>query len=103
MMITDDSFPPSRRTFAFGMASMAALGITGVGFSQEEKKIPDAKALAEAMEVVVRQRFGKILNEDQLKRVLASVLSRRSSGDSLKAHVLENGDDPSVAFRADLP
>lgn len=93
----------SRRDFALLLGSLGSLGFVTAAEAQEEKKSPDAQAITDALEVLCRQKFGMILNEEQLKRVLRSVAARRSTGDSLKKIPLVNGDDPAAGFRADLP
>jgi hypothetical protein len=94
---------PSRREFARALAVLAAAGAAPAALAADEPALPNATEYAEALNVVVRYRFGKHLSEEQLKRVQASLLRGRFSSDALKRVELSNGDDPAVAFRADLP
>jgi hypothetical protein len=84
------------------MAVLAAASVAPAT-AADEPALPNAKEYAEALNVVIRYRFGKNLTEEQLKKVQASVLRGRASADLLKRVELANGDDPIVAFRADLP
>ena len=93
---------PSRRQFAYAVLAACGGAVPAIA-ADEEPKLPDAKAYAEAMETIVRYRFGKLLSDEQIKRVAASAVGRRASAESLKKYKLENGDDPAAAFRADLP
>src|SRR5262245_25728699 len=92
---------PSRRDFVAALAVLAA-STSGTALAQDAK-LPDAKAYSEALDTVVRYRFGRHLNEEQLKRVIASVQRSRASSDAMKKFDLANSEDPIVAFRADLP
>jgi len=93
---------PSRRQFAQALAVLA--GATALPIAaQAQTPIPDAKAYAAALETVIRHRFGRQLTDDQVKRLQATLINRRNAGELLKQVELANGDDPIVAFRADLP
>jgi hypothetical protein len=92
---------PSRRQFAQALAVLAAGA--GAPALADEAAAPSAKEYAEALNVVIRYRFGKHLTEDQLKQVQTSALRGRVSGELLKRVEIANSDDPAVAFRADLP
>jgi hypothetical protein len=92
---------PTRREFVAALSVIAA-STAGPALAQETK-VPDAKAYADALDFVIRYRFGKHLNEEQLKRVHASVLRGRASADAMKKIELANGEDPIAAFRADMP
>ena len=76
-MIEAKSNVPSRREFVTALGVLAA-STAGPALAQEAKT-PDAKAFADALDVIVRYRFGKHLNEEQLKRVYASALRGRAS------------------------
>ena len=91
---------PSRREF---IAAVGVLAASDAVSGQENAKLPDTKAYNDAIEVVVRYRFGKHLTDDQLKRVIASAQRGRLNGEALRATALSNGEDPITAFRADLP
>ena len=105
--------PTSRRQFAMTMAAIAAapllpkLGLRHAGPSgapeppdpqsqEPDKPLPDADALTE----VVRIRYGKNLNDDQLAEVKRSINFRIRGGDRLKQFKLANGDEPAFVFSA---
>jgi hypothetical protein len=91
---------PSRRDFAKAMAVLAA---TAVPAAAREAKQPDAEAYAAAVETIVRFHFGKQLSDKQIAKVCSSHMRHRGSARALSRVQLANGDDPIVAFRADLP
>jgi hypothetical protein len=91
---------PSRREFA---QALAVLAVATAPATAQEAAPPDAKAFEAALDTIVRYQFSKHLSEEQLKKVQAAVVRRRQGSDQLKKVVLANGDDPIVAFRADLP
>jgi hypothetical protein len=100
-MIETASAAPTRREFVTALAVLAAA--TGGPAVAQEAKLPDAKSYGDALDIVIRYRFGKHLSEEQLKRVHASALRGRASADAMKNIELANGEDPIAAFRADLP
>lgn len=92
---------PTRREFAQALAVLAAAGVAPA--AAQEAAGPSPKEYAEAVNIVIRYRFGKHLTDEQLRRVQAAALRGRASADLLKNVELANGDDPIAAFRADLP
>jgi len=64
----------------------------------EQNQPPSEDALALAM--IVRRRYGKHLNADQLKEITEELDSRIQSGERLKSAKLQNGDEPDVTFHA---
>lgn len=98
---TTSAIIPTRREFVTALAALTASSVGPI--AAQEVKVPDAKAYADALEVVVRYRFGRHLTDEQLKRVHASVLRGRTNADVMKKVELGNGEDPIAAFRADLP
>jgi hypothetical protein len=92
----------SRRDFALLLGSLGAVAIPTTVLAEEEKKLPSTQELEAAIELLCRQKLGKILNDDQLKRVHRAVLSRRQSAEALKKTPVKNSDDPAEAFRADF-
>ncbi len=91
---------PSRRDFAKAMAVVAAAAVPAAA---QEGKQPDADAYAAAVETIIRFRFGNQLSERQIGKVRSSYMRHRASSRALFRVPLANGDDPIVAFRADLP
>jgi hypothetical protein len=98
-----ESQPTSRREFAQVLTLLGCAGFAAGTVAGQEPKLPDAKAYAEAIETIVRFRFGKQLSEEQLKRVVASATRARTRGEALRKATIVNADDPACAFRADLP
>ncbi len=92
---------PTRRDFVAALAVLAAS--TSDPALAQVAKAPDAKAYADALDVVIRYRFGMHLSEEQLKRVHASAMRGRANADAMKKVQLANGEDPVEAFRADVP
>jgi hypothetical protein len=90
---------PTRREFT---QALAALGFASApALAQNAAAIPDLEAYAAALETVVRYRFGRVLNEEQIAQVLSSLINRRFAGDALKKIELDNAEDPIAAFRAE--
>ncbi len=90
---------PSRREFARALAILAAASPVAA----QEAKQPDDSSYVDAVDTVIRFRFGKQLSGEQIKKVRSAYLSQRSSAQALARVELANGDDPIAAFRADLP
>jgi hypothetical protein len=57
------------------------------------------QALAEA----VRLRYGKYLNEEQLKRVRQRIETSLRSGNAQRRPPLQNADEPDFVFFAEIP
>ena len=63
---------------------------------------PPATPTAEqALGDLVRARFGKHLNEAQLKRAQGEVAGNLRSADAIKAIALENAEEPAMVFVAE--
>ncbi|MCE9532733.1 MAG: hypothetical protein K8T89_16675 [Planctomycetes bacterium] len=92
---------PTRREFTKALAILSAGAAVPV--SLHAAAAPDADAFAASLETVIRYRFGKMLTDEQVKKLQAKWISRHLSGEILKRVQLDNGEDPIVAFRADLP
>jgi hypothetical protein len=92
---------PSRREFTKALAVLAAAAVPAA--AQDDKKAPDEAAYSAAVETIIRFRFGSQLSEPQIGKVRAAYLRHLASARALSRVRLANGDDPIVAFRADLP
>jgi hypothetical protein len=96
-----------RREFhkTVGLLAAGSLGLTALeaGAAQPANESNPRTVAAAALMDIIRSRFGKFLNEDQLKRVRQKVLGNLSIAESLRRIPLQNSDEPAVIFRADLP
>jgi hypothetical protein len=99
-LMDSKTYVPSRRDFAKAMAVLAAAAVPS---EAQEGKQPDAKTYSAAVETIIRSRFGNQLSEQQIDIVRSSYMRHRESAKALYRVQLANGDDPIVAFRADLP
>jgi hypothetical protein len=88
--------PPSRREFAMALLA-APLGLQGEAQAQ-----PAADPVADALFVIVQQRYGKFLTPGQLDAVRRSVARNQAVAGMLRQVKLANSDEPAFAFRADL-
>ncbi len=91
---------PNRREFTKALAIIAAATAPAAACAAEK---PDNEAYVDAIDTVIRYRFGKQLTAQQLIKVRSAYLTQRTSAESLRRIEITNGDDPIVAFRADLP
>jgi hypothetical protein len=88
----------SRREFTLAVAA-APLAAAGASAAENDAELsPD-----EALLAIVRDRYGKHLTAEQLKAIHRGIQRMNARAETLKRYPLHNGDDPAVAFRADLP
>jgi hypothetical protein len=99
----------SRREFAqLAAAVAAAAGLTAAAGADEPPKPaadqPAKPAITpeQATEAIIRERYGKHLTDEQVKKLTRRVLGLRFNADALKRVPLTNGDEPAVIFQADL-
>lgn len=96
---------PSRREFGLAIAGIGAVS-TVPSLGEEPKKdppkLPDIKDLTASLETVLRHRFGKILDDVQIKKVLTSLMRGRNTGDVLGRVKVTNADEPGYVFSADV-
>jgi hypothetical protein len=105
--------PTTRRDFAKHLAALAVTPLAAVPARSEVDDPPPATpkptppdpatATADALLEVVRIRYGKHLNDEQLKAVHKSLQRGAASSAALRRIPLANGDEPSFTFHADLP
>ncbi len=114
---TTNSGSLSRRelpgTFFEGLASLGIVIPTifsGIASAEEPKKknptlapFKDLKDLGNAITTFLKLKHGHILNNQEIEQLVTRALQRLKSSQGLYKTELENGEDPSVAFRADLP
>jgi hypothetical protein len=105
----DPAAVPDRRAFARSLAALTALPLLPTPANaqdppkKDEPKQPPPANPADLLFELLRSRYGQHLTEAELPRVKRSVAGNLGIGRSLAAVKLQNGDDPAVAFRADLP
>ena len=99
----------TRREFAKRLATIAATPLlTRYGVSASTAAEPQAQApeqpspVAEALTEVVKLRYGKNLDEEQIKLIKQSIDGAQRSAERLKQIKLANGDEPAFVFSADL-
>ena len=92
-----------RRAFATCVTS--ALALVGLPASVVIAQLPlaEAKRFTDALQGIVRVRFGKHLKDTEIDRVVIALLEGLGQSQALARYPLKNGDDPGAAFRADLP
>jgi hypothetical protein len=96
----------TRREFAKTLATIAAtplLGHYGSTIAEPQTQAPEQPSpIAEALTEVVRIRYGKNLNDEQIKSIKQSIDQGQRSAERLKQFKLANGDEPAFVFSADL-
>ncbi len=90
----------SRRQFTQLAAAVAAATGIGATVAADEPAKP-AITEQQAVDAIIRQRYGKHLNEEQISRLTRRVMGLRFNADSLKRVPLTNGDEPAVIFQVD--
>lgn len=91
----------TRRDFAWLLAAVSGgAALTGATAAADEPAKP-AITQEQAIEAIIRQRFGKHLTEDQVRRLTQRVANLSRTADALKRVPLTNADEPAVVFRAD--
>ncbi|MBY0524382.1 MAG: hypothetical protein K2R98_13330 [Gemmataceae bacterium] len=105
-MVPHDESSPNRREFARTLAVMVAAPVVAQVSAPEAPAQPVGDPLAvaaEALTDIARARYGKDLTTEQVKAIKTSIYRRQSAANLLKKVKLQNGDEPSFVFRADLP
>ncbi len=92
---------PTRRRFARTLALAAAAPLLPAPAAAAEGDPQTAAALA--LLEIIALRHGKELTEGQLEHIARSILRSRRSAERLRKVPVANGDEPAVAFSADLP
>lgn len=96
-----DNDHSNRREFG---QTLAALAATQVLPDAAQAQGPDPQAVAaDALTDMVRSRHGNNLTADQVRAIKAAIYRKQNDAESLKKIKLQNGDEPSTVFRADLP
>ena len=94
----------SRRDFNKTVALLAAgaVGATAADAGPAQEKPLTLPTTSQALMDIVRSRYGKHLNEEQLKRVRQKILAGLRSADQLRKVPLKNSDEPAFLFQADV-
>jgi hypothetical protein len=99
----------SRREFAKKLVTIAATplltryGSSASSIAEPQAQTPEQPSpVAEALTEVVRLRYGKNLDEEQIKSIKQSIDQAQRSAERLKQIKLANGDEPAFVFSADL-
>src|SRR5262245_33766488 len=96
-----------RREFhkSIGLLTAGSLGLTTMqaGAAQTAGDGNPRTIAAAALMDIIRSRYGRFLNEEQLKRVRQKVLGNLSIAEALRRAPLQISDEPAFVFRADLP
>lgn len=87
----------SRRGFAAALALLAAESALPAA-----EKPPDISQ-GDILLSLVKAKYGKHLDEEQLKLLAARVRGMLTSAEKMARVPLTNGDEPAVVFSADLP
>ena len=95
-----------RREFAKRLATIAATPLLvrhGVSLAEPQAQAPEQPSpVAEALTEVVKLRYGKNLDEEQIKSIKQSIDGTQRSAERLKQIKLANGDEPAFLFSADI-
>jgi FtsP/CotA-like multicopper oxidase with cupredoxin domain len=95
----DVSDHPNRRRFLKGAAAAAAM--SALPPAAQAGDPPATPTSTQAMNDLIRARFGKHLNEGQLKRAQAEVAGVLRSAEIIKAVNLELAEEPAMVFVAE--
>ena len=95
--------PPTRRQFAQKVAALAAAPVVASAAAAQEPAPPARPATAgQALAEIVRLRYGRHLNAEQLRRATQRVENNLRMADRLKRIALLNGDEPAFQFTPDV-
>jgi hypothetical protein len=97
-----DDAAPSRREFYQALAALAAAPVASQSAAAQNQANP-ISAVAENLAGIAKAKYGQHLTEEQMERLKQAVLRDLYGAESLKKVPLQNGDEPSFIFRADLP
>lgn len=96
----------SRRDFAktlamLGAAPLAMLGGEPVRADQPEKALQPLLLSLEAQLSLVRVKYGKHLNDEQMAEIIRVLARIHNAAERLKQVKLQNGDEPAFVFHAE--
>jgi hypothetical protein len=97
--MSEHAAQPSRREFAAALAAAGLASGTAAAAADEPKPPSEAEALL----LVIRARYGKHIEKEQLPQILGGIRRSLASAERLQRVKLTNADEPAVLFRADLP
>src|SRR5258708_4021264 len=91
---------PTRREFAAAIALLAAAPL----LPAQQPKVPqELTAQLEPLVALAKAKYGKHLNDEQMKAVARGIARTLVSAQQLNRVKLNNGDEPAVVFSSDLP
>jgi hypothetical protein len=97
----------NRRDFAKKLALLAATPLAAPMADASAQAQGPAKAepptATEALTEIVRQRYGKFLDAEQLKSVQRTIERHQRGAEVMKQFKLTNGDEPAFVFNAEVP
>jgi hypothetical protein len=100
---TADGPKSTRREFAKSLALLAAAPLAAEAAEKPEAKpVPEPVASARTLVEVVRRRYGKHLNAEQLKQVQEGIARGLRTAELMKRQPLKNGDEPAFMFSAEV-
>lgn len=88
----------SRRDFTLALLGLGGLLVPGTG-QAADPSTPGSDPLVE----LLKQRYGKHLNEEQVKQLATRLRLAQGTLERLKRVSLTNADEPAFVFTADLP
>jgi hypothetical protein len=91
---------PTRREFA---AALALLAVAPALPAQQPRLPAEVAAQLEPLVALAKARYGKHLNEDQLKALSRGIARNLVTAQRLNRTRLNNAVEPSVVFSSDLP
>jgi len=93
----------TRRDFARQAAALAVVPLALPASAAAQAPRDPAVAAAEGLFGIVQSKYGKFLTPAQLDAVKRAVARNQATAAYLRTVKLDNGAEPGVAFRADLP
>src|SRR5262245_9039978 len=98
------SHKPTRRQFGQALLGSAAAPLAMPTVAEQAQAQADPNTIAvNALYELIRSRYSKFLPGPQLESVKRSIIRNQQIAELLKQVKLQNIDEPSFAFRADLP
>jgi len=92
----------TRREFNKSLAALAAVPVVAAEAMAEAAQQPNPVPPAQALTDIVRARYGRFLNEDQLKKLREQLETGIRIGELLHRSPTTNADEPDFIFSADV-
>ncbi len=99
-----EQVPLSRREFGLAVTGLAAAPLVAPADAEPKPAEPtDAMAAsADGLLEMVRARYGKHLNDDQLKAIRQSILRSVRGAQNMYRTELKNADEPAFVFDVEV-